>query len=321
MHIALILQAVKLFGKEKYIRRQALKTPYWEKYSEGRFHTSGLGWRAPGLFIRIFGTRPAWAASAANRCKTAAPAKYTHWILRLEKPYGRKTLLLNRFSGSLATILAAEDSIFAGVCSVEEPLQPASILYLKKYDPRTVGEVIAYDPSTRQRKWSKKLIGLVSGDNLNAKGNAVWGGFAVDESIHAIFLGTGNNYGKPSSKSSDAFICLNSQTGAFTWQFQVVDNDTWLPVFPQGGDYDFGCTPQLFDVKKNGRIIKAVGIGNKNGFYYTFNRADGTMLWKTLCNINSVPEDGIRSNAQLRNERIYLWSKNKNHPTLFALFA
>ena len=129
--------------------------------------------------------------------------------------------------------------------------------------------------------------------------------------MNAVFLGTGNNYGKPSSKSSDAVISLNSQTGAFRWQFQVVQNDSWLPVFPQGGDYDFGCTPQLFDIRKNGRIVKAVGIGNKNGLYYAFNRMDGTLLWKTLCNINAAPEDGIRSNAQISNERIYVWSKNK----------
>ena len=165
----------------KIVWKRKIYTPPSPKDS---FFGRILGGTLPYLWFGLAGTGVIYSnvwytASVGGKpgkpMKNGKPGKIYALDISTGKVLWYQNLAAPPFSGSLATLLAAENSIFAGVCSVEEALQPASILYLKKYRPQTVGEVITFDPSTGQRKWSTKMVGLMEGDNLKAKGNAVWG--------------------------------------------------------------------------------------------------------------------------------------------------
>ncbi len=223
----------------------------------------------------------------------------------------REKMVLTPYSGNLSALIADDKFIYIGVSSCEEIVEVVSKLLFKPFHPMSVGHVIAYEQESGKRQWAQRTIGLLPNDPPNAKGASVWGGFAIDSLHHLLFFGTGNNYGEPTSQSSDSFIALNSMNGELKWQYQVTKGDGWLPLKRKGPDYDFGGTPTLFSVVQNGHTIPAVGIGNKNGYFYTFNRLEGTLLWETNCNVNSESDDGIRSRASFHEQRLYIWSKNK----------
>ena len=86
--------------------------------------------------------------------------------------------------------------------------------------------------------------------------------------------------------------------------------DAWLPLKRDGPDFDFGCTPKLFKCAQSSNSY-AIGAGNKNGYFYALNSKNGKLIWKTFCHVNSIPDDGIRSNSTYVNGKIYVWSKNK----------
>jgi len=125
----------------------------------------------------------------------------------------------------------------------------------------------------------------------------------VQNSNNTLYFGTGNNYGLPPSKSSDSIVALNSRNGDLKWHYQAIEGDSWLPKEKYGPDYDFGAIPILFN--------NMVGIGNKNGYFYTLNKYTGQLIWKTFCNVQNKNDDGIRSKASYKDGRVYIWSKNE----------
>jgi outer membrane protein assembly factor BamB len=106
-------------------------------------------------------------------------------------------------------------------------------------------------------------------------GASVWGSVAVDWATGDIYFATGNG---------------GSCTSAETLAVAVVQADSSLkvlsswqvPASQHGGDSDFGSTPTLFTATISGVVHQMVGIQNKNGTYYAFNRADlsGGPLWQ-----------------------------------------
>lgn len=214
------------------------------------------------------------------------------------------------YSGSLATLVCDNDNVYASLCSCEEVASVIYKLLFKPFKLEAVGEVLCYDKFTGKRIWSKKTIGLDNSDNSNSKGAGIWGGVELDNINKSLYVATGNSYGQPVSKSSDAVISLRSENGDPLWIFQAIQNDAWLPLKRDGPDFDFGCTPLLFPCSTSPSHY-AVGAGNKDGYFYAINNKSGKLLWKTFCHVNSTPDDGIRSNATYYNGKIYVWSKNK----------
>ena len=96
----------------------------------------------------------------------------------------------------------------------------------------------------------------------------------VDTNSDAIFFGTSNpnNANSASSLYSDSIISLNATTGSLIWYNQIFQNDIL--------DRDFGSTPNLFTLDINGGSVDVVGLGSKGGYYYIFDRANGTLISK-----------------------------------------
>ena len=204
------------------------------------------------------------------------------------------------YGGCLAKLLIYDEIIYAGISGIDESADSFYQSMNLKFDPQTIGGVVAFDCLTGEEIWNKKTVGLLDGDNINAKGASVLCSFALCPKYNMILFGTGNNYGEPASKSSDAIVSLDCKTGEVKWQNQVVKGDAWL-----------GAGPQVFSIRDNmGNIIPAVGIGSKNGYYYTFNRKNGELIWSTKVYTGDDSGPGIRGNAAVANGYIYVWSNN-----------
>jgi polyvinyl alcohol dehydrogenase (cytochrome) len=171
-------------------------------------------------------------------------------------------------------------------------------------------------------------------------GAAVWDTPAVDVSTNQVFVGTGNNYTTPDTanaceaqslknKTSDAkctasddyfdsTLALNLSTGRIEWGRKVEGWDaynlacknqpagaTWCPSL-SSPDYDFGDSPNIFQVKRSGGHLKTmVGIGQKSGVYWAFDAATGKIVWRTLIGPGGAL-GGIMWGTAYDGQRIYV---------------
>jgi polyvinyl alcohol dehydrogenase (cytochrome) len=98
-------------------------------------------------------------------------------------------------------------------------------------------------------------------------GASVWGSPTADTATGDIYFGTGN---AASCSGRDPLAVAVVQTDSSlnllsSWQ---------IPSSQQPNkDSDFGSTPTLFDATKSGTVHQMVGLQNKNGIYYAFDRS------------------------------------------------
>ena len=161
------------------------------------------------------------------------------------------------------------------------------------------GAVAALDARTGEVLWYHRTI---PGDPEEAgtngigtrlwapSGAAVWSSPTVDTARGRVYAGTGGNYTRPASGTSDAIIALDIETGDLAWSFQATPEDAWnmacLPVSPgqncpdpPGPDLDFGMSPMLVE-RPDGREILVAG--QKSGTVWALDPDDdGAVLWST----------------------------------------
>ncbi len=142
---------------------------------------------------------------------------------------------------------------------------------------------------------AEKAAAAITQEAWRAGGGSAWMTPAYDPDSGLIFLGTGN----PSPADADlarpgdnlytsSLVALDIKTGTVRWHYQIVPHDIW--------GYDVGSPPILFDVPgDNGESrgpIAAVGVASKNGWFYTFDRATGELLFKSDA---FVPQENLFS--------------------------
>jgi quinoprotein glucose dehydrogenase len=64
---------------------------------------------------------------------------------------------------------------------------------------------------------------------------------------------------------------VDVKTGRRKWHYQTVHHGMW--------DYDLACAPMLFDMKVDGRTIKALAQPTKQAFLFVLNRETGEPIW------------------------------------------
>ena len=97
-------------------------------------------------------------------------------------------------------------------------------------------------------------------------GAGVWGAPTIDPSTGWLYAVTGNGGSCGSAEPyGEAILKLHASSLVLATYWQV-------PSSQQGFDTDFGSTPTLFTATINGTSTPMVGVGNKNGIYYAFNR-------------------------------------------------
>ena len=106
----------------------------------------------------------------------------------------------------------------------------------------------------------------------------VWGYMTVDAERGILYmpLGAPNNdrvgVDRPGNNLyGTCLVAVNANNGKLLWYFQVVHHDIW--------DYDTQTPPVLFNVKRDGKTIPAVGDVNKNALLFILNRVTGKPIY------------------------------------------
>jgi polyvinyl alcohol dehydrogenase (cytochrome) len=147
--------------------------------------------------------------------------------------------------------------------------------------PFTGGSIFALNAKTGAIVWTKALYGTAGGAGL-------WGSVSASPDLNAIYFATGNPYSSRGTvNDAYAIVSLNAKTGKENWRFRLFSS------LSEGGDNDFGATPNVFAMKYRGGTRRVVGAGNKNGVYYIVDASTGKLLQQVRPQDNT----GISGNA------------------------
>jgi quinoprotein glucose dehydrogenase len=159
------------------------------------------------------------------------------------------------------------------------------------FRPRTMANVPGYvrgfDVRTGKELWrfntipqaGERFVDTWEKDSWKYTGNAgVWAPFSADDALGYVYLPveapTGDLYGGHrlgDNVYSSSLVCLDVRTGTVVWHFQQIHHDIW--------DYDNTTAPMLLDVRRGGRVVKAVALVTKQSFTYVFDRVTGAPIW------------------------------------------
>ena len=147
------------------------------------------------------------------------------------------------------------------------------------------GFIDAYDVKTGARAWRFYTIpgpgeagnDTWAGDSWKTGGASVWVTGAYDPDLNLLYYGIGNpgpDYHSESRKGdnlySDSIVALDADTGKLRWHYQFTPHDLH--------DWDATEVPVLAEVTIGGQLRKVVMLANRNGFFYTLDRANGQLL-------------------------------------------
>lgn len=143
----------------------------------------------------------------------------------------------------------------------------------------------AYDAATGKRAWRFYTIpgpgepgnNTWAGDSWKTGGASVWVTGAYDAEQNLLLYGIGNpgpDYHSDSRKGdnlySNSIVALDADTGKLKWHYQFTPHDVH--------DWDATEVPILADLPIGGQTRKVVMFANRNGFYYTLDRTNGTLI-------------------------------------------
>ena len=194
------------------------------------------------------------------------------------------------------------------------------------------GAVVAVDAGTGRIVWRHRVIeeparrvGVTSKGTvvLAPSGAPVWSSPTVDAGRGLLYVGTGENYSRPTNDRSDAVLALDLSTGRLVWSFQGTASDAFNVACsrpgvegncpsPPGPDFDFGMAPILVRRVQDGRELLVVG--QKSGMVYGLDPDDdGAALWSTRVGSGSTL-GGIHWGIASDGERAYV--TNADHPNM-----
>jgi outer membrane protein assembly factor BamB len=181
-------------------------------------------------------------------------------------------------------------SIYEGVASVGDC-------------PAVRGKLVRINASTG------RVLNTFYAVRAGCHGGGVWSSPAVDVRTGDVFFGTGNNT-HDCRREPLAVALVEVSASALTllghWQ---------VPPSQHKGDSDFGATPTLFTATIAGKTRAMVGLANKNGVYYAFNRAhiSAGPVWRArIANQGSCPQcgKGSVSPSAWDGQRLYIAGGN-----------
>ncbi len=157
------------------------------------------------------------------------------------------------------------------------------------------GGLVALDAKTGNEIWQHRVItepAKEAGKKKNGKpfygpsGAPVWCSPTVDAKRGLVYIGTGENYTRPTTNNSDAIQALDMNTGKLVWNFQATSDDAYnvaCPVFincpdKSGPDLDFGMAP-ILTKRSDGKDILVAG--QKSGVVYALLPESGKLIWQT----------------------------------------
>jgi alcohol dehydrogenase (cytochrome c) len=148
------------------------------------------------------------------------------------------------------------------------------------------GFVDAYDAASGTRVWRFNTVPAPGepgsetwpkNGSWETGGAPTWMNGSFDPDLNLVYWGTGNAgpdwFGdeRPGDNLYAAsLLALDADTGRLRWHYQFTPHDVW--------DYDATHMPVLADLTINGAPRKVVMVANRNGFFYTLDRATGKVI-------------------------------------------
>jgi len=160
------------------------------------------------------------------------------------------------------------------------------------------GSVVAFDGATGKQIWKTYTIGEEPHPTTKNKlgiqqwgpsGAPIWSSPAVDVKRNVLYVATGDNYSAPATRTSDAFIALDLDSGKILWSRQMTASDVWNSACrmpdktncpdTNSPDFDFGASPILVTLPNGKRALIA---GQKSGIVHALDPdQQGEVLWQT----------------------------------------
>ncbi len=147
------------------------------------------------------------------------------------------------------------------------------------------GFVAALDQTTGKevwRFWTVPRPGTPGSETWEGKdyehgGAPTWFTGSYDPDLDMVYWPAGNpareyngDLRKGDNLYSDSILALDRKTGALKWYYQFTPHDLW--------DWDATQTSVLIDAPWKGTPRKLMLHASRNGFFYVFDRRDGTLL-------------------------------------------
>ena len=195
-------------------------------------------------------------------------------------------LALNRFTGELIWDTTLEDWR-KNYAATSAPL-PAGNLVISGVtggEHGANGFVAALDQETGKEVWRFWTVPkrgepgseTWGGKDIDHGGAPTWFTGSFDPQLDLVYWPTGNpakEYNGEDRKGdnlySDSILALERKTGRLKWYYQFTPHDLW--------DWDATQTSVLIDANWQGKPRKLMLHANRNGFFYVFDRVDGTLL-------------------------------------------
>ncbi len=184
--------------------------------------------------------------------------------------------------------------VYVGVASGEEA---ASLAYPGYTCCTFRGSVAALDAATGKILWQTPMIDDATYRNADGTlsgfaGAAVWSSPTIDRNRKLLYVSTGNNYAAspavvdagaplPAGDHIESIVAVDEETGAIRWAQRMTQGDIWTFGNSAGPDWDFGGSPNLFQITGDAGVRDVVGAGQKSGVYWAVDADTHAVLWKT----------------------------------------
>jgi alcohol dehydrogenase (cytochrome c) len=196
------------------------------------------------------------------------------------------TIALNRFTGEL--LWDAELDDWRKNYSASSAPLPAGNLVISGVaggEHGANGFVAAHDQETGKevwRFWTVPKAGAPGSETWQGKdiehgGAPTWFTGSYDPELDLVYWPTGNpskEYDGSDRKGDNLYasciLALDRKTGKLKWHYQFTPHDLW--------DWDATQTSVLVDTNWRGQPRRLMLHANRNGFFYVFDRANGTLL-------------------------------------------
>jgi alcohol dehydrogenase (cytochrome c)/methanol dehydrogenase (cytochrome c) subunit 1 len=137
---------------------------------------------------------------------------------------------------------------------------------------------LAADFNSANPHYGQKGLGTSTwpGNQWQIGGGTTWGWYSYDPDLNLFYYSTGNpgtwnpTPRKGDNKWSMTIFARNPDTGEAKWGYQMTPWDAW--------DYDGINEHILADLNIGGKMVKALVHFDRNGFGYTLDRTNGTLL-------------------------------------------
>ena len=195
-------------------------------------------------------------------------------------------IALNRFTGELLWDTELDDwKKNYGASSAPLPAGNLIVSGVSGGEHGANGFVAAHDQETGKevwRFWTVPKPGTPGSETWQGKdiehgGAPTWFTGSYDAQLDLVYWPTGNptkEYNGDDRKGDNLYansiVALDRKSGALKWYYQFTPHDLW--------DWDATQTSVLVDADWEGKPRQLMLHANRNGFFYVFDRRDGTLL-------------------------------------------